>query len=214
MRLLTLLRHAESEANYQDILQGQVDSPLTPQGLAQARRLAERWRALGVSFDRIISSPLLRARQTAEAVGEALGMPVTVDPIWTERSFGQLEGRRYAEIQQLDPPVDYYEPYEAIGQTGESQVDLYLRACQALQGLLRQSEGNYLVVSHGALLGKVMYAIFGITPQGHYYSPMFIFENLTYVQLGYQAKRRQWQLLCFCNPDLWDGKLPVMASVP
>lgn len=209
MYLLTFLRHAESEGNTQKILQGQVDSPLTSQGLEQARQLAERWKHHSVSFDRIISSPLQRARQTAEVLGAVLGLEVELDLLWMERSFGRLEGQRYEDIEQLEPPVDYFAPYEAIGQTGESQVDLYLRACQALQKLLRRPEGSYLVVSHGAILGKVVYAIFGITPQGHYNSPLIRLGNLTYLQVSYDPSLRQWHWLCLCSPNEWDGKLPL-----
>jgi 2,3-bisphosphoglycerate-dependent phosphoglycerate mutase len=202
-----LLRHAESEGNAQEYLQGQFDSPLTELGREQSVRLAARWKALGVSFDRIICSPLLRARQTAEPLISTFAAPLELDPIWAERSFGRLEGVPFTTINEMQPPVDYFDPYAAVGGTGESQVDLYLRACQGLQKLVRLPAGCYLVISHGAILGKVLYAALGITPQGHYKSPVFRFGNLAYVHLVYDAAERQWSWLEFTSPERWDGSL-------
>ena len=212
MYVITFLRHAESEGNVQQVLQGKTDTPLTDRGIEQAHQLAELWKANGVSFDRIISSPLQRARQTAQAVADCLGVTVEIDPIWIECDFGGLEGMSYALIRQIEPPVDYFTPYEPVGQTGESQVDLFLRACRGVQGLLRQPEARYLVISHGAILGKVMYAIFGLTPQGHYNSPVFRFENLSYIHLSYLAARRQWNFYGFTSPALWSGQLPEVKG--
>ena len=62
---ITLLRHGESLGNAGGIHQGQADFELSEIGLAQAHALADRWQRESVTFDRIISSPLLRARQTA-----------------------------------------------------------------------------------------------------------------------------------------------------
>jgi broad specificity phosphatase PhoE len=174
-RWITLLRHGESEANKAQVLQGQIDSPLSETGRLQALRVAESWIAAEAHFDHIVSSPLLRARQTAEIVAEVLGYQaeIEIDPVWKERSFGELEGMAFSHIQQLDPPVDYFQPFEPIGGEGESQLDLYLRAAQGLQKLVRNTPRRTLVVSHGAMIGKTLYAVLGITPQGHYHSPVF-----------------------------------------
>lgn len=68
---IVFLRHGESVGNAEDRFQGQADFPLTEKGRAQAKVRAERWLAEGVNFDRCISSPLLRSRQTAEIVTQA-----------------------------------------------------------------------------------------------------------------------------------------------
>jgi 2,3-bisphosphoglycerate-dependent phosphoglycerate mutase len=121
-----------------------------------------------------------------------LDVSLEVDPIWIERSFGQLEGLLLDEIDHIQPPIDYYHPYLAIGATGESQTDLYLRASQAIQSLLRRPPGCYLIVSHGAMLNKVFYAIFGITPAGHYNSPVFPLGNMAFASISYNPEARQW----------------------
>jgi broad specificity phosphatase PhoE len=62
---ITFLRHGESEGNLSGVIQGQSDYPLTQAGIEQANRLAVYWKSEAVSFNRIISSPLLRASETA-----------------------------------------------------------------------------------------------------------------------------------------------------
>ncbi len=205
MHLFTLLRHAESGGNAGGFLQGQTDVPLSQNGVAQARLLAETWCNQKVHFDRIFSSPLQRARQTAEIIAASQGGTVEQDPVWSERHFGDLEGQLIEELRAKN--VDFYQPYDPIGQTGESQVDLYLRALSGVQKLVRLPAGRYLVVSHGSILAKIMYAVLGITPQGHYNSPRLYFRNLMYTQLSYDAQRRQWSLYNFTSPELWGGGL-------
>lgn len=204
---ITFLRHAESEGNAAGILQGQSDVPLTEKGIEQARQLAARWKTLDIHYDLAISSPLQRARTTAEIVTAALGVPVILDANWTERCFGTLEGQEMAVIHQAAQPVDFNQPYEPIGTSGESMVDVYRRALLAVQSLIRRPPGRYLVVSHGAFLARVMYAILGITPQGHYNSPVFYMGNTSYINLSYDAARRQWRWYGFNSPEEWHGHL-------
>ena len=202
---LTFLRHGESEANKGEILQGQINSPLTGTGEHQVRQVAERWLQAGVSFDAIITSPLQRALQTATIVAETLGYTGEIEqnPLWLERSFGELEGKTSQEIRQIEPPVDYFTAFAPVGGRGESQLDLYLRAAQGLQGIIRRPPGRYLVVSHGALIGKLIYAVLGITPQGHYNSPVFYLGNCAYFNISYEAEKRQFVFYGFNNPDEW-----------
>ena len=195
MYLITLLRHGESEGNSSGVLQGQSDYPLTATGVEQAEQLASYWKSEDTKFDLIVSSPLQRASKTAEIIANCMKVPVEYDPAWKERNFGRLQGANLRELDQQVPPVDFFHPYEPIGGNGESQLDLYTRACQALQKIIRQPAGSYLVVSHGGILNKVLYVIMGITPQGHYNSPIFHFGNTGYAQLRYNSSSRQWAVI-------------------
>ena len=165
IHFITLLRHGESEGNISGVLQGQTDYPLTTTGIEQAQCLASSWKAQDVKFDLIISSPLLRASQTAQIIATNLGSPIQYDHSWMERNFGVLQGKSLEEINQRNPPVDFFHPYNPIGENGESQLDLYSRASLALQNILRLPPGSYLVVSHGGILNKALYVIMGITPR-------------------------------------------------
>jgi 2,3-bisphosphoglycerate-dependent phosphoglycerate mutase len=199
IHLITLLRHGESEGNLAGVLQGQIDYPLTTPGTEQAQRLASTWKAQNVKYDLIISSPLLRASQTAQIIAASLQSPIQYDHSWMERNFGELQGISLEEINQRVPTVDFFLPYDPIGGNGESQLDLYSRASRALQNILRLPAGSYLVVSHGGILNKALYVIMGITPQGHYNSPIFHFGNAGYAQFRYNSSTRQWAVISLNN---------------
>jgi broad specificity phosphatase PhoE len=208
MYFITFLRHGESEGNQSSLLQGQSDYPLTSAGIEQAQHLASFWKSLDTKFDLIISSPLLRASQTAEIISNCMKVPIEFDPAWKERNFGRLQGAELQEIDQRTPQVDFFHPFDPIGGNGESQLDLYIRASQALQKIIRQPSGSYLVVSHGGILNKALYVIMGITPQGHYNSPIFHFGNTGYAQLRYNPSSRQWAVIglnCYLDPAQDEG---------
>lgn len=89
-RRLYLVRHGETERSARHLYSGQADVPLTEEGRQQARRAGERLVPAGI--DAIWSSPLCRARDTAEAIAKATGVPVTVDDRLIEVDYGELEG--------------------------------------------------------------------------------------------------------------------------
>ena len=84
--MLSIVRHARTEANAGGRLQGTLDLPLDEVGLAQAAALP----SLVGDIDRLICSPLLRARQTASV----FGMEPDIDDRWREVNYGPLEGHR------------------------------------------------------------------------------------------------------------------------
>lgn len=201
MYKITLLRHGESAGNANGQIQGQSDPPLTENGIGQARNLAKCWGEEDRRYDRIISSPLIRARVTAEIVAVVFGLPVEYDPAWIERGFGSIEGQNFAELLSTDPSLDINQPYLAPGESGESIVDLYHRASSALQNLLRRPAGAYLVVSHGAMINLTLYAILGISPHNSPVSPRFIIQNTGFIDLLYDPTIRQWRILRFSGND-------------
>jgi len=204
---IIFLRHGESVGNVERRWQGQADYPLTERGRQQAQALADRWLAEGRTFDCILTSPLKRARETADIIAGALGMPVESDPIWEERNIGEVAGMTGEEVNQRFPDRDFITPFAAIvGDQGEGDWELYLRAGQALHGLLQREPGKYLVVSHGGLLNQVMYAVVGITPQANFSGPRFRFRNTGFAHLTYRARSHQWQINAINDRSHWNGK--------
>jgi len=189
---IVLLRHGESIANAQGYYQGQTDFTLTEIGKKQAHSLAKWWQKQGVTFDLIISSPLMRARQTAEIISSILELPLEFDPLWMERDAGLLSGLHQDDAEQLYPQPSFTHIYQPIGTTGESQWELYLRAGRALSDLLRRAPGRYLVVSHGGILNMVLYTILGIVPQANFHGVHFRFENTAYALLTYYPTHHYW----------------------
>jgi 2,3-bisphosphoglycerate-dependent phosphoglycerate mutase/probable phosphoglycerate mutase len=94
---LVLLRHGQTDHNVERRMQGHFDAELTAEGLAQAAAVAPGIAALGP--DRLISSDLRRAVDTAAVIGAAVGLDVKVDPRLRETHLGQWQGRTVADIE-------------------------------------------------------------------------------------------------------------------
>ena len=200
---ITLLRHGESIGNAENRMQGQSDYPLSEKGRAQARALAGRWLAEGLTFDQIIASPLLRASETAEIVAKTLNAPLELDLLWTERHAGKISGLLPDEAQALYPNGDFRNPYQPLAETGEGDWQVYLRAGQALFNLLQRPPGKYLVVSHGGTLNMTLYAILGIPPQPSFQGPRFRFQNTSFCQLRYFPARHLWRVDVIGDRSHW-----------
>ena len=146
---ITFLRYGESIGNAEDRFQGHADFPLNEKGRTQARSLSERWQVEGVTFDTCISSPLLRACQTAEIICATLKIPIELDPDWMEINNGLVSGLTPEQAALVSPRPDFMTPYTHFGETGESRWELFLRAGRAIQHILDRSPGRYLVAAHG-----------------------------------------------------------------
>jgi broad specificity phosphatase PhoE len=131
------LRHGETEANASRIISGSLDVALTPLGREQAQTAA---RALARKpITAIYSSPLCRARETAEAVAQALRLPVTIIPEIAERSQGELEGKP-SDTRLLGTLPQGYESFEDFTRRvlrGLSQIDTRLPLLVAHLGVFR-----------------------------------------------------------------------------
>jgi probable phosphoglycerate mutase len=148
------LRHGETDWNAQGISQGNVDIPLNPTGLAQARSAAQKLRNRGIAS--IIASPLSRARATAELAGEALGLPVAIDPDLREVAFGVQEG------QAMSGWFSDWVSGAFTPQGAETFAALRRRAVAAVNRATALPPA-VLIVAHGALF-RSLRAAMGIEP--------------------------------------------------
>ena len=193
--LFTFLRHGESTGNAEKRHQGQADFPLTKLGLTQIKKLAASWEKRGIEFDLAISSPLVRAKESAEIISKALKIELIFDPIWMERDNGELAGLSHEKAMEMLPPPDFIPLYQPIAGTGESQWELFLRAGKAINQLMKNPPGRYLIISHGGLLNMIMLAVVGLTPQPNFQGPVFHFSNTGYTTLQYLPEKDNWILL-------------------
>jgi broad specificity phosphatase PhoE len=192
---ITFLRHGESTGNAENRLQGLSDFHLSGTGRAQAQALALRWQKEGVSFDSVISSPLSRARETAQIVATALhAPPLELESLWVERDMGSRSGMTMDEIHAQFKDPDFINPYTAWDASGESDWALYLRGGQALHRLLQKPPARYLVVTHGAILNMTLYAILGIAPQPNFQGPRFRLENTAFAAFRYYPDAHRWRV--------------------
>ena len=200
---ITFLRHGESVGNLENRFQGHADFPLTEIGRAQARALADRWKAEGRYFDRAFSSPLLRSRETAEIVCTALNVPLELDPDWMEINNGLMAGLSDEEANQVVPLPKFMTPYTHFGRTGESRWEVYLRAGKNIQRILDRPPGYYLVTAHGGILNMTMCAILGIPLQADSTGPRFMFYNTTFTTFTYEPEHHNWRMLHFDDRPHW-----------
>ena len=164
MTSLIVIRHGETDWNRQHRFQGQIDVPLNPLGLEQARRMGQR---LAVeAIDRLVVSDLTRARQTAQALASHHGLALQVEPLWREQSFGVLEGLDVPTIQRQHADLwsrwTRHEADYALPQGGESNADFHARVMQALQALVAAHAGDRIaVVTHGGVLDMLWRTVQG-----------------------------------------------------
>jgi 2,3-bisphosphoglycerate-dependent phosphoglycerate mutase len=190
--VFTFLRHGKSTGNMEGRLQGQSEYPLSEFGVQQTRQLAAYWQNQNQIFQQVISSPLERALQTAEILATALDVPIETDPIWMERYFGTWEGLTPEEVHQTHTDFDFADLTQRPGQNGESLLELFARASQALQSLLNRPAGEYLIVSHGAILQMIFYTILGLSPLLNFQRLRFQFDNTAFSTLSYEPRRQLW----------------------
>jgi broad specificity phosphatase PhoE len=147
MTELLLVRHGETDWNAEGKLQGHTDRPLNDYGRRQARALADR--LAGESIDAVYASDLSRARETAEIVGEKLGLTVAVDPDLREKNWGNWEGLTSDERLHI----------EFEGETSEAHRD---RTLSAVQRIVERHPGErVVVVTHGGSLRRIQAAVSG-----------------------------------------------------
>jgi broad specificity phosphatase PhoE/ribonuclease HI len=146
---MLLLRHGQTPLSVEKRFSGIGDPELTDVGLAQAAAAAKR---LGSSAAQaIVSSPLARARQTAQAVADVLGLPVEVDEGFRETDFGDWEGYSFGEIRQKWPrEMNAWLASTAVAPPfGESFDETFTRVRQARDRVLAKHGGKtVVVVSH------------------------------------------------------------------
>jgi broad specificity phosphatase PhoE len=158
---LLLVRHGQSEWNARGLMQGQTDGiPLTELGHAQAAAGAEELAALGPGA--LISSDLLRARQTAEHCARATGLPIAVTAALREQGYGVLEGRPSRELWDV---VDWTDPHWAA-EGGESLARLHGRVTAFLEQLRAEPPADVVaLVTHGDTIRALQAVVAGVGPE-------------------------------------------------
>ena len=145
-------RHGQTAYNREGRFQGQMPVPLDDTGRAQATELAER--AAGYGFAALWSSPLLRARETADVVAARTGLPPREDPRLMETDAGEWTDRSFASVQAEAP--EQFAAFLAGAQSfafpgGESLAEQEVRVAAALQRI-EGGELPALVVCHGMVI--------------------------------------------------------------
>ncbi len=155
MTHLYLIRHGEAWANVQPIVAGmRGDQGLTPRGVAQVERLRDRLARGELKADVLISSTLPRARQTAEIVRPALGLPIIFDDEVQELRVGEADGMSNQEAWSTFGLPDFANaPLRPIAPGGESWATFTRRVAHALTRITAEHAGKTIVViCHGGVI--------------------------------------------------------------
>ncbi|MBR5115785.1 MAG: histidine phosphatase family protein [Lachnospiraceae bacterium] len=163
------IRHGKTEWNARGVFQGRTDIRLSDVGREQAREAGEQIRSLGISFDQVICSPLVRARETAALVSGYPDHSIMIDDRLTEMAFGVLEGTdfytpSYPGCESASKPFGglFVDPEHFEAPEGcETFQELKARTGAFLEDLFRRSASpdaprNVLVVSHGGVIRSIL----------------------------------------------------------
>jgi broad specificity phosphatase PhoE len=152
MALVILVRHGQTDENVSGRISGQGPVPLNARGQEQARLAAEVLAPLGITH--IFSSPLVRARHTAEFLAERLQKSIEEIPDLREVGYGDWEGKTFNEMRTH--PVAhqvFHDPIKATFPNGESLLEVQQRGIRVIEWVRNTyPQGIVTVVSHGDVI--------------------------------------------------------------
>ena len=158
--MLYIIRHGKTDWNVRHKMQGRTDIPLNEEGRQMAEAAREEYR--DIHFDICFSSPLIRAKETAEILLRDRNIPILTDDRLLEMSFGRFEGVENS-FQIPDCPINelffHPEQYVARPGDGENLDDLFARTGEFLRekvdSLLAEGK-DVLIVGHGAMNSSIV----------------------------------------------------------
>jgi broad specificity phosphatase PhoE len=177
--IIYLARHGETAWSLSGQHTGLTDLPLTERGERTARRLGERLK--GLTFAKVFTSPLQRARRTCELSG--FGAVAEVDRDLVEWDYGQYEGRRTAEILAERPD---WQLFRDGCPGGESPAQIAARA-DRIVNRVRAVQGDVLLFSSGHFMRVLTARWLGIEPTVN--CRYFMLSTASLSALGYEASR-------------------------
>jgi len=175
-KTIILVRHGESSANRERIIAGQSDSDLTRLGVKQARRAAVYIKARFSPVDIVYSSPLKRARSTAQPIARRLKAPIIEDHLLQEADFGAWEGLGKIDLQSTPQWTKYAKnPFFFQIPGGESFQDVKKRVEEFRQMMDAKNDWNTaVVVTHYT---PVVFFILGVLGNGDASKAPFKIDN-------------------------------------
>ena len=154
MTRLILIRHGETDWNAEGRWQGQIDVPLNENGRKNAREMAQSLEGVGIQA--IYSSDLMRALETAQALGEAAGLDVQTDARLREIHQGDWQGMLVTEIQERYNQrfeQRMQDPWAVAPPGGETVVQVQERVFRALDDILQKhTDETVAIVAHGFVI--------------------------------------------------------------
>lgn len=160
---LYLVRHGQTDWNVLNRAQGSVDRPLDETGVAQSQAVAKAFE--NTKVQRVVTSDLARAKDTAKAIAAVTSAELKIEPQLCERSFGTMEGDSYEDLRVFFTRESNGDPAmrnRVRPPGGESFFDLWTRLLNVLP-MVRNGPENQVLVSHGGTCALLCAMLLGET---------------------------------------------------
>ncbi|HEX6290648.1 MAG TPA: histidine phosphatase family protein [Herpetosiphonaceae bacterium] len=210
MTNLYIIRHGEAVCNVGNIVGGRNGCQgLTPRGHEQAARLQARLARGEIRADVLYASPLRRARETAQAAAAGLDVPIRWDEEFEEIRPGEADGMTYDEARERFNTAGRDIVYQPYSPGGESFAMFVARVGRALSRILRQHEGqNIVVVAHGGIIEASFYYFLGSSAALVLRSGFWIHHtSITQWRQGDPASDQRWYLLRYNDVAHLDSEM-------
>ncbi|HCJ66466.1 MAG TPA: phosphoglycerate mutase [Elusimicrobia bacterium] len=182
--VLILVRHAECPGNVDGVFRGRIDYPLTGTGKEQTKLLAEELREYPIKT--IYSSPLIRCRQTAEAIAKLTKVKIFAEEGLNNIKLGAWEGKAKREIKEKSPKLWKLwvtEPEKLSIPEGETLAEVQKRAVKTVKRIVAQDKGKtVLLVTHRAVLKPLIAGLLSL-PQPYFWK--IHLDNCSYSIIEY-----------------------------
>lgn len=206
-----IVRHGETSWNADRRLQGHQDIPLNERGLAQAEAAGRYLHNCHqqTPFSAVVSSDLMRARQTADEIAHALGMTVVSDVGLRERHYGQFEGKTPAEAEAQDPAS-----YAAL--VARADLAATPGAAESLQAMLARIDAclshlaraypdkAVVIVTHGGVLDILYRRAMGRTLMGPRDAPIPN-AGLNWLDIEAEGSGLRWTMVAWGETEHLTG---------
>lgn len=151
MNKLYFVRHGQTVWNVENKICGATDSPLTELGHEQARETGRNLKNMldrgEIHIDQILTSPLSRARDTAEEISKITGLPLAVEPRLIEQNFGKWEGTPRNGLDFMKAKESFSDHFDG----GESMLQVAQRIYNLIDELKGKPDQTFLLVAHNGI---------------------------------------------------------------
>ncbi|QCB51662.1 histidine phosphatase family protein [Rhodococcus sp. PAMC28707] len=214
-RHLILLRHGQTEYNATSRMQGQLDTDLSELGRTQAKTAAAELTMR--SPLRVVSSDLARAFDTAVALGDASGLPVSTDARLRETHLGEWQGLTHLDVDAQAPGarLKWRADASITPPGGESRIDVARRSVPVVEELLAQlpewgadaSDRPVVIVAHGGLIAALTASLLDLPVDR--WPVLGGLSNTSWVQLSSHGEGDAlgWRL------DVWNASARVASDI-
>jgi len=188
---IDIIRHGEPEGG--NVFRGRTDHHLTELGITQFQQRTQR---LGHRWQQVVSSPLMRCKQSAELLATAQSIPLHIEPNLAEIHFGDWENQCVDKVMAEENISQLWQdPINFCAPQGEPTAALQQRTLQAWRQLLTAHQGNrVLVVTHGGVMRVLAQHLLELAPSAmnKLSLPYAAVMSFKVIEAEYEGQQQQW----------------------